>query len=210
MAKNKQDEELLEEELEEEIEEEEEGNVQPSKPQEKKSNVSPMFKKTIKKYLDSFAAIDEPFEAKYENPDKNLDDCCNYIFNQVKKSGCCGFADDEIYQMARHYYQEEIDKNDLTPVNGKVVVNHQVELSEDDKKKAYEQALKEYKDKVIKEEENKAKKAEITFKKQQEAEIKKAENEKKKLEEKEAKRNAEIEEAKKQGAGVQTSLFDFI
>lgn len=199
----KKDEELLEEELEEEIEENEEGDTQPSKPQEKKSNVSPMFKETIKKYLDGFAAIDEPFKAKYENPDKNLDDCCNYIFNQVKKSGCCGFADDEIYQMARHYYQEEIDKNDLTHVNGKVVVNHRVELSEEDKKKAYEQALNEYKAKCIKEEENKAKKAQEQLKKQQEAETKKAEQNA-------AKRKVEIEEAKKQGAGIQTSLFDFL
>ena len=30
-----------------------------------------------------------------------------YILNQVKKSGCCGFSDDEIFGMALHYYQED-------------------------------------------------------------------------------------------------------
>ena len=37
-------------------------------------------------------------------PTKNIDNCITYILNQVKKSGCCGFSDDEIFGMALHYY----------------------------------------------------------------------------------------------------------
>lgn len=35
---------------------------------------------------------DELFAAKYDNPDKNIDDCVTYILNWVQKSGCNGFC----------------------------------------------------------------------------------------------------------------------
>ena len=51
---------------------------------------------------------DELFAAKYDNPDKNIDDCVTYILNWVQKSGCNGFCDDEIYGQAIHYYEEKV------------------------------------------------------------------------------------------------------
>ena len=91
--------------------------------------VSNAFKTTIKAYLDKRAAEDELFAKTYAKENKNLDECCNYILQQVKKSGCCGFDDDEIYNMAVHYYDED-DIKDVKPVAAaKIVVNHTVELS---------------------------------------------------------------------------------
>lgn len=56
----------------------------------------------------------------------------SYILNTVQKSGYKGFADDEIYSMAVHYYEEEnIEVGKL--VNCQVVVNHQVELTPEEK-----------------------------------------------------------------------------
>lgn len=49
------------------------------------------------------------FAPRYANPKKNIDDCCTFIINQVRQSGCNGFADEEIYSMALHYYDEDID-----------------------------------------------------------------------------------------------------
>ena len=60
------------------------------------------FKNTIKAYLDQRAETDVLFLLQYSKPEKNIDDCITYIFNEVKKSGCNGFADDEIYNMAVH------------------------------------------------------------------------------------------------------------
>lgn len=58
----------------------------------------------------------------------------------MKKSGCCGFSDDEIFGMALHYYQEDnIEVG--SPLKCNVVVNH-VELSEEEKKAAREAAIK--------------------------------------------------------------------
>jgi len=66
------------------------------------------FKNTIKAYLDKRANEDELFAISYAKGNKNLDDCVTFILNEVKKSGCNGFADDEIYSMAVHYFDEEL------------------------------------------------------------------------------------------------------
>ena len=110
---------------------------------------SETFKKTIKEYLEQIAKEDQLFAASYAKENKNIDECCNYILQEVKKSGCNGFSDEEIFGMAVHYYDEDDIKN-VKPVNARVVVNHVVELTEEDKRKAKEAALKEYEAKEIK------------------------------------------------------------
>lgn len=64
-------------------------------------NTTEYFKRTIQAYLEERAMEDELFAAKYDNPDKNIDDCVTYILNWVQKSGCNGFCDDEIYPLLR-------------------------------------------------------------------------------------------------------------
>lgn len=87
-----------------------------------KSNVSDIFLKTIREYLESRAAGDAQFARAYANKDKNVEECCNYIVGEVRKSGRCGFTDAEIYGMAVHYYDES-DIKDVEPLKAKVVVN---------------------------------------------------------------------------------------
>ena len=88
--------------------------------------VSNGFKAVIKAYLDDRASNDELFAATYAKPNKSLDECCNYILQEVHKSGQNGFADEEIFGMAVHYYDED-DIKDVKPVNARVVVNHHVD-----------------------------------------------------------------------------------
>lgn len=98
------------------------------------------LKNTIKAYLDKRAENDVLFSLQYSKPEKNIDDCVTYILNTVQKSGCNGFADEEIYSMAVHYYDE--DNIDIgNPVNCQVVVNHVVELTEEEKQQAHKEAL---------------------------------------------------------------------
>jgi hypothetical protein len=111
------------------------------------------FKKTIKEHLDSIAANDPAFADKMQNPEKNIDDCITYILNTVKNSGAVGFADEEIFGMAMHYYDEE--KVEIgKPIQAKVVVNHAVDLSEEEiaqaKEKAMQLAIAEAKEKITK------------------------------------------------------------
>ena len=87
------------------------------------------FNDTIKAYLEKRADNDALFAIRFANPSKSVEDCVTYIINQVQKSGCNGFADDEIFGMAVHYWEEnEIEVGN--PINCKVVVNHTVELTE--------------------------------------------------------------------------------
>ncbi|MFR9541884.1 MAG: PcfK-like family protein [Rikenellaceae bacterium] len=106
------------------------------------------FKETIKQYLDQRAARDAEFAERYAKDGKNINDCCTYILNWVQKSGCNGFTDDEIFGQAVHYYDE--DNIDIgNPVTCKVVVNHTVELTEEEKAQAKEDVLAKVREEAI-------------------------------------------------------------
>ncbi len=62
------------------------------------------FADTIRHYLEKRAENDVLFAVKFANPSKSVEDCVTYIINEVKKSGCNGFTDDEIFGKAVHYY----------------------------------------------------------------------------------------------------------
>lgn len=80
------------------------------------------FKEAITSYLHELATQDELFAKTFSKPYKNIEDCATYILNEVKKSGRMGFADDEIFNMAIHYYDEETVEIGK-PLTAKVVVN---------------------------------------------------------------------------------------
>lgn len=110
------------------------------------------FKRTIQAYLEQYATTDELFAEKLQNPKKNIDDCIAYILNTVKNSGVNGFEDDEIFNMATHYYDE--DKIEVgKPISGKVVVNHHVVITDEEKaeikQKAINEVLADHKSKMV-------------------------------------------------------------
>lgn len=105
------------------------------------------FKKVIQGHINEVSKEDPEFAEKVKNPKKNIDDCITYILNTVKKSGCNGFEDQEIFGMAMHYYDEENVKPG-NKISGQVVVNHKIELTPED----IEKAKKEAKEKLIQEE----------------------------------------------------------
>ena len=84
------------------------------------------FSKIISEHLESIALNDPLFAETLKKPNKNINDCVNYIFTTVEKSGCNGFADEEVFAMAVHYYDED-DVKSGKPVKCKVVVNHTAE-----------------------------------------------------------------------------------
>lgn len=111
----------------------------------KTSNTSNTFNQTIQSYLENRAQTDQLFATKYANAEKNITDCCTYILNTVQKSGCNGFADEEIFGMAVHYYDEEnieVGK----PVKARVVINQTVEITEADKVEAKAAAIQKIQD----------------------------------------------------------------
>ena len=76
-------------------------------------------------------------------PNKNIEECITYILNEVQKSGCNGFEDDEIYSIAVHYYDEDdLEVGNAIPCN--VVVNHTIVLTDEEKAEARQQAFAQY------------------------------------------------------------------
>lgn len=96
------------------------------------------FLKVIKDYLDKRAQEDESFANYYSNSSKSIEKCCDFIINEVKKSGRLGFCDDEIFGMAIHYYNEEDIKDEKAPTCS-VVVNLSDQTKEALEKKAEEE-----------------------------------------------------------------------
>ncbi|MCH5312661.1 MAG: PcfK-like family protein [Prevotella sp.] len=125
------------------------------------------FTQAIQTHLQGMASQDKTFAEAFSNPDKKIDDCITYILNQVQKSGCNGFHDDEIYSMAVHYYVEKDIEVGKPISNGQVVVNHMVELTEEEKAEARQDAIKRYQQECISQMRNRhkptPKKAETTI-----------------------------------------------
>ena len=104
------------------------------------------FQDTIAQYLMARAEKDPMVAVRLANPSKTMAQCCAYIIGEVKKSGCCGFTDDEIFGWAMHFWDEpEIEVNDIIP-NCQVVVNHVVELTEEEKEQARQEAINKLRD----------------------------------------------------------------
>ena len=101
------------------------------------------FRQTIKAYLDERAQNDELFAVSYAKENKNMDDCVTFILNQVKRSKCMGLTDEEVYSLAVHFFDED-DIEIGNPIACNVIVNHTVELTEEEKAQARQEALKEY------------------------------------------------------------------
>lgn len=109
------------------------------------------FKKVILAYVQEEAATNSEVHSQFHDPKKNIDDCIKYILNTVQASGCNGFAEKEIYDMALFYYQNDVEVKDMP--QGSVVVNHHVELTPEEIAEAKQQAI----NKVIEEEKKRIK-----------------------------------------------------
>ena len=100
------------------------------------------FKKVISDHLNMVASNDEIFSETLKKENKSIDGCVTYILSEVQKSGCSGFTDDEIFGMAIHYYDED-NIEPGKPFKGQVIVNHHVELSQEEIQRAKAKAIEE-------------------------------------------------------------------
>lgn len=121
------------------------------------------MKDVIKKYLDERAAQDPQFAISYAKPNKNLDECVDYIMSEARKEikGSSGYLEDEkVFGWAVHYYDEDnikVEKqNGWRAMPGKhskvEEAAAKVELTEEEKeqarKLAMERAIEEQRKKI--------------------------------------------------------------
>ncbi len=103
------------------------------------------FKRAIQHHLELRAQVDELFARSFAKENKSIDECITYILNEVQRSGCAGLCDSEVYSMAVHYFDEdciEVGK----PIPCDVVINHAVELTDEERAKARRDAIKRVQD----------------------------------------------------------------
>jgi len=99
------------------------------------------FKEAIKTYLDERAAQDGQFAAMRAAVNRPTDEIVQYILNQVKASGCCGFSDEEIFGIAVHA-AETTDLDIGKPIPScQVIINRQVQLTDEEKAEARKRAI---------------------------------------------------------------------
>lgn len=105
----------------------------------------------IKAYLDERAKNDEQFAQSYAKANKNIDECFDYVIGEVRKRGNAVYMTDaEVFGLAVHYYDEDDIKINRLPEGTKLSASAPaVELSEEDKAKAHDQAVKEYRQQCI-------------------------------------------------------------
>ena len=92
------------------------------------------FKIVIQNHLNDLASSDQLFAETLKKTNKNIDDCITYILKQVEASGCNGFADEEVFGLAVHYYDED-DIKVGKAISANVIVNHSIEKIDKNKPK---------------------------------------------------------------------------
>lgn len=103
------------------------------------------FKNAILQYLENRAKTDALFAPIFSKENKNIDDCCAYIMGVAQKlaeDGCLGIEANEVFNMAVHYYDEDDIEVAQLIENCHIIVNHKVELTEEEKAEAKEAAIK--------------------------------------------------------------------
>ena len=93
-----------------------------------RSMVSPAFFDSMESFIMQKMDANDLFAKKVCNPKKNIEDCITYVINTIEKSRYKGLCDNDVYSLAVHYYEED-DIDVGKPINCRVVVNHQVELT---------------------------------------------------------------------------------
>ena len=216
-----EDKEILEEdfsqyeETENEDEELEETETKEEQPQQK--DYLTIVKETVTGVIEDYARLaktanDEFFLIGYENTKKNVDECINYVMNNLTQKRIYGGRDSLMYPYIHDYYVDDI-KEELLKDNWSSYLRNpntstpkpKAELTEEQKeklmKKAEEEFILEQKRILQEQEKKKLEKEKARLQKQKEREAEKEIQ--KAIEEQKAK-----EEAKKNGAGEQMSLFD--
>lgn len=118
-------------------------------------------------YLTAKSYNDSVFKAKFENPNKNLDECVLYIQYKMlekvteaqRKTGaaCVIPSDDEIFALAEQYYLDEDIKINGDKFNDvRVVSASATTFTDEEKAKMRQDAIKKYQDDVIAEQKRKA------------------------------------------------------
>lgn len=109
------------------------------------------FIEAIRQYLDSRAESDSLFAIRYADTSKSVEECCQFILNEVKRQGVTVMTNDEVYSLACHYFDGDCTTDEIgSPLNCKVVISKE-QLTDEDKEELRQQAMEQYKEEQLRE-----------------------------------------------------------
>lgn len=109
------------------------------------------FIEAIRQYLDSRAESDSLFAIRYADPSKSVEECCQFILNEVKRQGVTVMTNDEVYSLVLHYFDGDVSEKEIgSPINCKVVISKD-QLTDEDKEKLRQQAMEQYREEQLRE-----------------------------------------------------------
>lgn len=105
---------------------------------------SNQFTEAIRQYFDARAKSDTLFAIRYANSTKSVEECCQYILNEVKRQGVNVMTNDEVFGLAVHYFDGDVSKEEIgNPINCNVVVTKDY-LTDEDKAELKAKAMEQY------------------------------------------------------------------
>jgi hypothetical protein len=120
------------------------------------------IRQAISMYLTAKAYNEPEFKAKFENPNKNLDECVTYVtykvYEKVKEQADKGKermavaipSDDEVFAYAEQYYIDEDLKVDGSALDDvKIVSASATSFTDEEKTKMRQEAIEKYQNDVI-------------------------------------------------------------
>lgn len=100
------------------------------------------FKQHIEAYIKGQVKADPMFADIFNKSDRTIDDCISYLLNWVKSSGSQIVAKEEIYGQVIHFYTENLEPGQR--IDAHVVCATRAQLTDEDKRRAYQDALHQY------------------------------------------------------------------
>lgn len=95
----------------------------------------------VKAYLDKRASEDAQFAQVYAKPNKNMNECYDYIVSRAHDENAVCVADEVVFGWAVHYFDEDNVKIDKIPC---ARVDTAVKLTDEEKQQAKEEAAEIY------------------------------------------------------------------
>lgn len=109
------------------------------------------FIKAIRNYLNSRAENDNLFAIRYADPSKSVEECCQFILNEVKRQGVSVMTDNEVFSLAMHYFDGDVSEKEIGhPIHCDVVISKE-QLTEEDRTLLKEQAMEQFKEEQLRE-----------------------------------------------------------
>ena len=104
--------------------------------------------KAMQKILQEHLMTEPAFAIKLANPNRSIEKAVAYVCNSVQKMGVCVLDDASVKNLLLHYYDGDVEEDNIKNVNCNIVVS-KPELSDEDKAELREQAMAQYREEQL-------------------------------------------------------------